>query len=221
LAVKLLQRELEETPAGAEAWEALVVGLVRALLAVGDHPEAVRQASRALTVMADPARRGETSWMLAHAQVSAGHSREDAISTIRQAVGAAGLPRVWQARLLAFLALLDRGISSVDATNSIARQALTAAKEAGDPSATAQALTDLWLTYSVARDHATALDCIDRALQVVGDDRGHDRPGRQGRRAATRRLGIFRINQPLHPAGRRRHPAAFLLYSRRGPRTAP
>jgi DNA-binding CsgD family transcriptional regulator/tetratricopeptide (TPR) repeat protein len=174
LAVKLLQRELEETPADAEAWEILVVGLVQALLSVGDHPRAVRRASQALTVMADPARRGETSWMLAHAQVSAGHSREDAISTIRQALAAAGLPRVWQARLLAFLALLERGISSLDATNSIARRALTAAEEADDPSATAQALTDLWLTSSVGRDHANALDCIDRALQVVGDDTGHD-----------------------------------------------
>ena len=90
--------------------EPLVVGLVRALLAVGDSPGAVRQASRALTAMTDPGRRGETSWMLVHAQVSAGHSREDdAISTIRLALAAVGLPRLWHARLLAFLALLERG----------------------------------------------------------------------------------------------------------------
>ena len=93
LAVELLRRELEETPVGDEAWDALIVGLVRALLAAGGYQEAVAQASRALTVMTDPARRAETSWMLAHAQVSAGHSDDDAITTIRRALAAADLPR--------------------------------------------------------------------------------------------------------------------------------
>jgi DNA-binding CsgD family transcriptional regulator/tetratricopeptide (TPR) repeat protein len=173
LAVELLRWELGETPADDAAWDALVVGLVRALLAVGAHQEAVGQASRALTAMTDPARRGETSWMLAHAQVSAGHANDDAIATIRQALTAAGLPLVWRARLLGLLALLERP-ASFDAADTIARQALTAAEESSDPSATAQALTDLWLTHSVARDHATALDRIDRALQIMGDDRGYD-----------------------------------------------
>ena len=42
LAVELLRRELEETPVGDEAWDALIVCLVRALLAVGAYTEAVR-----------------------------------------------------------------------------------------------------------------------------------------------------------------------------------
>jgi DNA-binding CsgD family transcriptional regulator len=174
LAVELVRRELHETPGGTQAWEALITGLVRALMAVGDHQEAVSQAGRALTAMTDPARRGETSWMLAHAQVSAGHGNHPAIVTIRQALALAGLPRMWQARLLALLSMLERGVSSFEVADSIARDALAAAEEARDPSATAQASTSLWLTRSVARDHATALACIDRALAVMGDDRGHD-----------------------------------------------
>ncbi len=87
LAVELLRWELEETPADDEDWDALIVGLIRAMLAVGAYQEAVRQAGRALAVMTDPARRGETSWMLAHAQVSAGLGNDNAISTIRQALG--------------------------------------------------------------------------------------------------------------------------------------
>ena len=172
LAVELLRRELEETPVGDEAWDALIVCLVRALLAVGAYTEAVTQASRALTAMTDPARRGETSWLLAHAQISVG-SISDAISVMRQALSAAGLPRIWQARLLALLAQVERVATGFDAADAIARQALTAAEEAGDPFATAQALNDLWLTHSVRRDHAAALDYIDQALQAVGDDPGY------------------------------------------------
>jgi DNA-binding CsgD family transcriptional regulator len=174
LAAELLRWQLDEMPVGDEGWDALITGLVRALLAVGAHQDAVSQASRALAVLTDPARQGEASWMLAHAQVSAGHGVHAAISTIRQALGLAGLPLVWKARLLALLSMLERGISSFAVADSIAHQALAVAEQAADPSATAQALTDLWLTNSVARDHARALDCIGRALAVMSDDRAHD-----------------------------------------------
>jgi DNA-binding CsgD family transcriptional regulator len=172
LAAELLRRELQETLVGDEDWDALIVCLIRALLAVGAYSEAVRQASRALTAMTDPARRGETSWMLAHAQWGAGNDN-DAISVIRQALAAVDLPRVWQARLLALLAQAERHATGLDAAESISRRALTAAEEVGDPFATAQALHDLWLTHSVNRDHAASLDYIDQALNVLGDDPGH------------------------------------------------
>jgi hypothetical protein len=47
LAVELLRWALEETPADDVARDALVLGLVRALIAVGGYEEAVRQASPA------------------------------------------------------------------------------------------------------------------------------------------------------------------------------
>lgn len=172
LAVELLRRELDETPIGGETWDSLMTALLRALLAAGSYQEAVRQAGWALTVMTDTARRAETYWMLAHAQVSVGRG-DNAITTIRQALAPAGLPGKWHARMLALLSMLERGATGLGAADSIARRALTAAEEAGDPSATAQALHDLWLTHSVGRDHVAALDCIDRALLVIGDDPGH------------------------------------------------
>jgi DNA-binding CsgD family transcriptional regulator len=174
LAVELLRAELEETPAGDAALEALTVGLIRALLAVGAYEEAVGEANKALAVITDPARRCETSWMLAHAQVSAGHGSDSAISTIRHALGTVGLPRVWEARLLAGLGMVERVPRGIVASRTFARQALTVADQVGDPSATAQALSALWLTNSVDRDHAAALDCVDRALRVMGDDPVHD-----------------------------------------------
>jgi DNA-binding CsgD family transcriptional regulator len=178
LAVELLRRELRETPAADEAADALSVSLIRALAAVGDSAEAAEQARRALAVMADPARRGEASWLLAVAQVSLGH--RDVSRVIRPALEEAGLPRLWQARLLALLALLERDTTGLAAADSLAARALAAAEEAGDPSATAQALHVLWLTRSVGRDHASALGFIDRALQVVGED-----PGRADLRAVA------------------------------------
>src|ERR1700722_5152058 len=68
LAVELQRRELEETHVGDEAWDTLIVGLIRALLNVGGYQEAITQANRALAVMTDPARRGETFWLLTHAR---------------------------------------------------------------------------------------------------------------------------------------------------------
>jgi DNA-binding CsgD family transcriptional regulator/tetratricopeptide (TPR) repeat protein len=171
LAVELLQRELDATPAGGDNWDSLMVSLLWAQLAAGSHQEAARQASWALTVLTDTARRAETYWVLAHAQVSAGRG-DDAITVIRQALAAADLPGPWNARLLALLAMLERGAGGLRAADATARLALTAAEAASDPFATAHALTDLWLTCSIGRDHVAALDHIDRALRVLGDDPG-------------------------------------------------
>jgi len=170
---EILRRELDATPAGDEARDGIMASLAWALLAAGSYQEAARQASRALTVMTDPVRRAETHWVLTRAQVSAGRS-DDAIATMRQALASAELPAEWQARMLALLAMLQRAATGdLDATDATAIQALTAGEEAGDAFATAHALTDLWLTRSVRRDHVAALEYIDRALRVLGDDPGH------------------------------------------------
>jgi DNA-binding CsgD family transcriptional regulator len=173
LGAELLRRELDETPTGDEAWDGLMASLVWALLAAGSYQEAARQASWALTVMTDPVRRAEAYWVLTRAQVSAGRN-DDAITTMRQALASAGLPGEWRARMLALLAMLQRAATGdLDAADATAIQALTAAEQAGDAFATAHALTDLWLTRSIRRDHATALDYIDRALRALGDDPVH------------------------------------------------
>jgi DNA-binding CsgD family transcriptional regulator len=173
LAAELLQRELTDTPRADQAWDGLMASLVQVLLAAGLDEEAAKQASQGLTVMTDPVRRAETYWVLARAQLSAGHN-DGAITTVRQALASADLPRKWQARMLALLAMLERASTGdLDAADATARQALIVAREAADAFATAHALTDLWLSHGVRRDHAAALDYIDRALRVLGDDPGH------------------------------------------------
>jgi DNA-binding CsgD family transcriptional regulator len=173
LTADLLWRERDETPSGDEAWDGLTSSLARALLAVGSYDEAARQASVALPTMADPARQAETYSVLARAQVSAGRS-DEAITTMRLALASADLPRTWQARMRALLAMLERAdTGDLDTADATARQALALAEEAGDAFATAHALTDLWLSHGVRRDHAAALDYVDQALRVLGDDPGY------------------------------------------------
>src|SRR5690348_7456145 len=175
---EILRRELDATPGvdqtgDDEARDGLMASLAWALLAAGSYQEAASQASRALTVMTDPVRRAEAQWVLTRALVSAGRS-DDAIAAMRQALASAGLPAEWRARMLALLAMLQRAATGdLDAADATAIQALTAGEEAGDAFATAHALTDLWLTRSVRRDHVAALEYIDRALRVLGDDPGH------------------------------------------------
>jgi DNA-binding CsgD family transcriptional regulator/tetratricopeptide (TPR) repeat protein len=173
LAAELLRRELDETPSGDEAWDGLMASLGWALLAAGSYEEAAGRASRALPVMTDPVRKAETFRVLARAQISARHN-DDAITTIRQALASADLPGEWRARMLVVLAMLERaGTGDLDAADAIARQALTVAEETGDTFATAHALSTLWFTHGIRRDHAAALDYIDRVLRVLGDDPGH------------------------------------------------
>ena len=152
LAAELLQRELDETPVGDELRDGLVTSLVWVLLAAGSYEEAARQADQALTVMTDPERRAEAYRVLTRAQLGTGNS-DDASLTIRKALASADLPRKWQARMLALLAMLQRAIAGdLDASGVTAQEALTAGLEASDNFATAHALTDLWMIRSVRRD---------------------------------------------------------------------
>jgi DNA-binding CsgD family transcriptional regulator len=174
LAADLLRRELAETPSGDAARDGLMAGLAQALLAAGAHAEAIRQASQALTGMTDPVLKAETCWVLVRAQVSVGRS-DDGVVTLRQALESADLPRAWRARMLALLAMLERSaLGDLAAAEATARQALTAGREAGDTFALAHVLADIWLSHSIRRDHAAALEDIDQSLQVLGDGPGHE-----------------------------------------------
>jgi DNA-binding CsgD family transcriptional regulator/tetratricopeptide (TPR) repeat protein len=173
LTADLLQRELAQTPGGDKNWDGLTASLARALLAAGSHPEAARQAGQALSSMTDPVRRAETYFVLADAQLSMGRD-VDAAATVRQALASAELPNPWRPRMLALLAMLERASTGdLDAADATARRALAVAREAADASSTAHALVDLWLTSSIRRDHVAALDYLDQALAVLGDDADH------------------------------------------------
>ena len=171
IAVELLRRELDETPLRDEALDGLMADLVQAFLATGSYQEAATEATRALAVITDPVRRAETYWMLVRSQISAGGHYEAAITTVRRALASADLPSAWRARFLAVLAAYQRLVTGdLELMDATAHQAIAAAEEAGDAFAAAGALAELSLSHSVKRDHAAALDYIDRALRVLADD---------------------------------------------------
>ncbi len=172
LAAELLDGELDDSSASEQASDVLMAYLVQALLAAGCYQEAATQANRGLTVMTEPVRRAESYWMLARAQFGA-RDNEGAITTVRTALASGDLPSEWRARVLALLAMLQRIVTGdLDLADATARQAFAAAEEARDAFAAARSLTELWLSHSVRRDHAAALDYIDRALRALGDDSG-------------------------------------------------
>jgi hypothetical protein len=78
--------------------------------------------------------------------------------------------------------------------------ALRRDEEAGDAFATAHALTDLWVSHSIRRDHGAALDYIDRARHVLGDDpsyadlRSFATPGAAAGANSAHQLGIENSN---------------------------
>jgi len=172
LAAELLRRELDEKPGAAAAPDGLTADLIRALLATGSYQEATGRAERALKTMTDPQARAETYWMLARAQLSLGDN-DTAVTTMERALAASDLPGEWQARILAYLAMLQRGTGDLDAAEGTARQALAVAGDGRDVSGEFHALIDLWLTNGVRRDHAAALDYADQALSRLGNDPGH------------------------------------------------
>jgi DNA-binding CsgD family transcriptional regulator len=170
LAADLLQREVQAMPAGQPVPDALMIGLLQALLAAGSYQQATKLADPALRAISDPARRAEAYYALVRAYDGTGNL-EDALLTAQRALAGGDLPRTWQARLLAMLPMLERAVTGdLDAADSSARRALAAGQDARDAFATAHALTDLWLTHGVRRDHAAALECIDQALEVLGED---------------------------------------------------
>jgi len=173
LAAELLRRELDGPAGRHDARDGLTTCLVWALLAAGSYEEAATQATQALAAMAGPAQRAETYWVLTRAQVSAGRN-DGAIATLSQALASADLPGQWRARMLALLAMLERSATGdLEVADATAREALAEAGRAGDEFATAHALTDLWLISSIRRDHVAALDHIDGALGLLGDDAAH------------------------------------------------
>ncbi|NJP31931.1 ATP-binding protein [Micromonospora thermarum] len=163
IAAELLRRELEHDLPDDSDRAGLTASLARVLLGVGEHEEAARCARQAL-VATD---RGPTHWILARALLAGGRN-EDAEATLRQSLNEPGMSDTWRARLLASLAMILRANSgALDTADDTAREALRVARSAGDAFATAYALLDLWTNHSVRRQHLSALECVDRALEIL------------------------------------------------------
>ena len=174
LAVDLLRRELDETPSGDEAWDGLTASLVWALFAAGSYDGGGQAGQRGADRDDRPGAAGRDVLGAGARSGQRGRLRRGG----RHRAAGAGVgrpaPHLAGPDAGACCAMLERaGTGDLDAADVTARQALAVAEEAGDAFATAHALTDLWLSHGVRRDHAAALGYVDRALRVLGDDPGY------------------------------------------------
>jgi DNA-binding CsgD family transcriptional regulator/tetratricopeptide (TPR) repeat protein len=173
VAAELLHRQLDQ-PSPTDMYSGpLAVALSRVLLGMGEYEQAAFRARVAVTRVSRPEDRGEVYWILTRALISDGRTRE-ASDTLRQALGRPGLPAAWRARLLASLAMTQRAADGeLDEADSTARAALAEAEAVDDAFASAYALTNLWLSHSVKRDHVAALRYIDKALEAISHRPDH------------------------------------------------
>ncbi|MEJ3742940.1 AAA family ATPase [Actinomycetes bacterium KLBMP 9797] len=168
----LLRRELDR-PSAAGDQAPVLVALARILLGMGRHSEAASCARRALALLTDPEDRGEMYWVLTRALIGGGHT-DEALNALRDAFGRPEQLGSWRPRLLASSAMALRATrGDLLAADAAAAEALRAAELSGDAYAIGYALTDQWMTESVRRRHRSALERVDRALRVLGDEPEH------------------------------------------------
>ncbi|AVT35583.1 LuxR family transcriptional regulator [Plantactinospora sp. BB1] len=173
VAATLLRRELGRPSAAAGDQAPVLAALARILLGMGRHSEAASHARRAIAVLTGPEDRGEMYWVLTRALIGGGRT-DEALDALRDVFEQPGQLGSWHPRLLASSAMALRASrGDLVAADAAAVEALHAAELSGDAYAIGYALTDLWLTESVRRRHRSALERVDRALRVLGDEPDH------------------------------------------------
>lgn len=173
VAATLLRRELDRPSAAAADQAPVLAALARILLGMGRHEEAAARARRAIAVLTGPEDRGEMYWVLTRALIGGGHT-DDALDALREVFGRPEQLGSWHPRLLASSAMaLRANRGDLAAADAAATEALRAAELSGDAHAMGYALTGQWMTESVRRRHRSALERVDRALRVLGDEPDH------------------------------------------------
>jgi len=168
IAVDLFKQALENCPLIDPHREVLLVALVKVLFRMGRAPE--REVRQAFAIARDPYRCAEMRQLLAILLHQRGQTAA-AIITLKGAAYDVEVPEIWRTRYRAQLANFRRGdLSDLDATEKAAGDAYAEAVASAEPYPIAHALQTMWLVNSVRRDHERALDCVDRALDTVGDD---------------------------------------------------
>ncbi len=172
VAATLLRRELRRAPPAADQAPVLAA-LARILLGMGHHEEAASHARRAIAVLTEPEERGEMYWVLTRALIGGGHT-DEALEALRDVFARPEQLGSWHPRLRASSAMALRASrGDLAAADAAAVEALRAAELSGDAYAIGYALTGQWMTESIRRQHGSALERVDRALRVLGEEPDH------------------------------------------------
>ncbi|KOX24436.1 hypothetical protein ADK67_19120 [Saccharothrix sp. NRRL B-16348] len=169
-AIGLLRAVIAESTVDGEHRERLAALLATLMFWLGRPPQAAARYVLARTRDAD--RAAGMRWILAYTCYRDGQVTE-AVDGLRAAVADDAVPPPWRARLESLLAVVQReGLNDVAAAEETANRALRRGEDAGDDLAAAHALQGLWQVSTVRRDHAEALERVDRALALT--DGRHD-----------------------------------------------
>src|SRR6266545_792359 len=170
IAYELLQRAVEELAPGDPRREPLAACLAGLLFRLGRNAEAEAYARAAMAPARDRDRTAHMRWILAYTLMRTGRVAQ-AAAGLKEALDDAELPGAWRARLLALAATIQAAtVGDLDAAEATARQALALGEAEGDRFAIGCALQGLSSVYAVRRDERHRLECVDRALDVLGDD---------------------------------------------------
>ncbi|MFD9099298.1 helix-turn-helix transcriptional regulator [Streptomyces collinus] len=170
LAAELLARVVDEgVGTGSQQHNTILLGLAKAYFRIGQYESAEKRAWEVLGRVSEMETSAEVRWTLTRILYSAGRA-EQAGAAIEQALLDPTLSLKWQARFTALFAMHQRSeTGDLIAADRGAQQALNLAESCGDRFALGYALCVKWLVDSVRRDHASALESIDKALHVLDE----------------------------------------------------
>ena len=167
IAAELLRQELDHGVSDDHDRAVLSMAYAHVLVGAGRHEQAAARTRQAIAASREPGDRGQMYWTLARTLLGGGDHDAAAVA-LQNALAQADLPDAWRARMLASLAMVQRAArGTLDDAQNTAQRALQLGESTGDTFAVAYALTDLWLNHSVRRQHLTALECADRALETL------------------------------------------------------
>jgi DNA-binding CsgD family transcriptional regulator len=168
VAADVLRGVLKQVPDADERREALEAGLVIAAFLLGRNDEVERAGGRLLAYARDPARAAEAAWRVSYALMRTGRPSA-AVSAAEKALRRPGISVVWTARLHALRALTMCAAGQPDPADA-ARKALALGEEADDRFAGGYALYALSQADFRRCRYVAALDHIEEALDLIGDD---------------------------------------------------
>ena len=168
-AIALLRQASSRSPASTPRGAVLASRLAEALYRAGEGDEAIRVATRAMTVVENPDILVDLHWTVSQARAMLGQS-DAALEELEQAHELGAISAQQRARLLVLTARAHRDLGEVSVAGNVATQALAKAEEAGDTWAMGWSLHVLIVVSIMRGDVSVALPLFDRALDVVGDD---------------------------------------------------
>jgi DNA-binding CsgD family transcriptional regulator len=168
VAAELLGGALARVAGDDPGREVLEAALVQVAFVLARYGEVERAGRQVLARTQDPDRAAQVAWLVAYTLVRTGRGAE-AAALAGQALARPGVARAPAARLRGMHALTLFGLGRLDEAAGVAGKALASAEAAGDRFAAGFALHALAVA-NLPLSPTSALDHIERALAVIGDD---------------------------------------------------